>query len=552
MQFSPENLPDDIPSLKGMVISFSRENQRFCEENRHLSESQHRYEMENKLLREQVLLMKAKLFGRKSEKLSPEEESEQQLLFDEPAEELENDPDSEQAGAEQTIEVPAHTRKKAGRKPLPENLPRVIMEHDLKEEEKVCACGCTMERIGEEISEQLEVIPAKMRVIRHVRYKYACKCCEGVEDDGPTVKIAPAPEQIIPKSIATPSLLAYIFTAKFVDALPFYRQEKIFARIGVELSRTSMCTWAMKAAERCGPVLDMLHAEIRSGPLINADETTVQVLDEPGRPSTSTSYMWVFRGGPPGKPGLIYHYHPSRASEVAETFLAGYRGYVQTDGYQGYNFLQGLEGVEHVGCWAHARRKFVEVIQARGKKGKAGSADVALQYIQKIYRIEHEAKGRGLNGEELSRERERTSKPVLEEFKAWLDKKVLQTPPKGLLGKAIAYTLGQWDRLVRYVDSPYLTPDNNLAENAIRPFVVGRKNWLFSGNAQGARASAALYSLIETAKANGLEPYSYLRYLFERLPHAHAEDEYRALLPQYLSPADLVAAQQKQKTLDPE
>jgi len=194
----------------------------------------------------------------------------------------------------------------------------------------------------------------------------------------------------------------------------------------------------------------------------------------------------------------------------------------------------------------------VEVIQARGKKGKAGSADVALQYIQKIYRIEHEAKGRGLNGEELSRERERTSKPVLEEFKAWLDKKVLQTPPKGLLGKAIAYTLGQWDRLVRYVDSPYLTPDNNLAENAIRPFVVGRKNWLFSGNAQGARASAAMYSLIETAKANGLEPYSYLRYLFERLPHAHAEDECRALLPQYLSPADLVAAQQKQKTLDPE
>ena len=551
MQFNAENLPDDIPSLKGMVLSFSQENRRFCEENQRLSESQRRYEMENKLLREQVLLMKAKLFGRKSEKLSLGEESEQQLLFDEPAHDLENEQDGKQAGAEQTIEVPTHTRRKAGRKPLPEDLPRVVVEHDLKEKEKMCACGSTMERIGEEISEQLEVIPAKMRVIRHVRYKYACTCCQGVEDDGPTVKIAPAPGQIIPKSIATPSLLAYVFTAKFVDALPFYRQEKIFGRIGVELSRTSMCTWAMKVAERCGPVVEMLGAEIRSGPLINADETTVQVLDEPGRSNTSKSYMWIFRGGPPGRPGLIYQYHPSRSGEVAKAFLGGYRGYVQTDGYKGYNFLQGLDGVTHVGCWAHARRKFVEVIQARGKKGKAGSADVALQYIQSLYRIEHEAKSRGLQGEDLSRERER-SRPVLEEFKAWLDKKVLQTPPKGLLGKAIAYTLGQWDRLVRYVDSPYLTPDNNLAENAIRPFVVGRKNWLFSGNAQGARASAALYSLIETAKANGLEPYSYLRYLFERLPHAHAEDEYRALLPQYLSPADLVAAQQKQKTLDPE
>ena len=528
-----QNLPDDIPFLKGMILSFSEERQQYIERER-------RHEMENKLLREQILLMKSKIFGRKSEKLSGDEFL-QQILFDEPAGVVEDEDEQEQD--EQTIEVPAHTRRKSGRKPLPENLPRVDVEHDLSEEEKVCACGCIMDRIGQEASEKLDIIPAKMQVIRHIRYKYACKCCEGVESDGPTVKIAPVPDQIIPKGIATPGLLAHIFTAKFVDAVPFYRQEKQFARIGVELNRTSMCSWAMKVASQCAPVLKLIRAEILSGPLINADETTVQVLNEPGRSSTSKSYMWIYRGGPPGKPGLIYQYHPTRAGEVAKAFLAGYKGYVQTDGYVGYNFLVEMDGVVHVGCWAHARRKFMDVIKARGKKGKSGSADVALTYIQKLYRIDREAKNSGLEDKELCEERELKAKPVLDEFKSWLDKKIVQVPPKSLLGKAIAYTLGQWRRLIKYIDSPHLTPDNNMAENAIRPFVVGRKNWLFSGNPKGAGASAALYSLIETAKANGLEPYHYFRYLFERLPHAHTEKDYKALLPQYLDPADLVIEQ---------
>ena len=522
MHSEVENLPDDIQELKGIIASFADENRR--------------YEVENKLLREQLLLMRTKLFGRKTEKLPSAEGAIQEILFDEPAEEESEESDQK----EPLVEVPAHTRTKRGRKPLPADLPRVEVIHDLGEEEKVCGCGCKMERIGEETAEQLDIVPAKMQVIRHVRYKYACKACGGADSEGPAVKIAPVPEQIIPKSIATPGLLAYIFTAKFVDAVPFYRQEKQFERLGVDLNRTSMSNWAMRVAGQCTPIMDLLRSEILSGPLINADETTVQVLDEPGRSNGSKSYKWIFRGGPPGKPVLIYQYHPSRSGEVAKKFLEGYRGYVQTDGYTGYDYLDEQEGVVHVGCWAHARRKFMEVIQAQGKKRKAGSADVALEYIRKLYAIEKDARKRELGPDDLYLLRQQEAKKILFELKAWLDKKELQTPPKGLVGKAVAYTLGQWDRLTRYIDSGILTPDNNLVENAIRPFVVGRKIWLFSGNPEGAQASSILYSLIETAKANGLEPYLYLRYLLDRLPYAYTSEEYKALMPQHIDQATLV------------
>ena len=229
---------------------------------------------------------------------------------------------------------------------------------------------------------------------------------------------------------------------------------------------------------------------------------------------------------------------------MAADFLRGYEGYVQTDGYSGYEFLDHMPGIVHLGCMAHARRKFVEVTGAAGKKKggkkKIGSADVALSYIRKLYAIEKKARVEGLDPEAIYEVRQNESVPILHEFKKWLDDRATRTPPKGLLGKAISYTLRQWDRLIKYVDSGLLMPDNNLAENAIRPFVVGRKAWLFSGNPKGARASAALYSLIETAKANGLEPYAYLRYLFEKLPLADSTEAYKALLPQYIDKASLV------------
>lgn len=512
-------LPETVAELTEMINSLVREHER----------STH----ENNLLREEIRLLRAKLFGKKSEKPALYDESPQLSLFDMP-EPAEIEPEPE------TIEVPAHTRTKRGRKPLPEELPRVELVHDIDEADKQCGCGAPLSKIGEDVCEKLDIIPAVIRVIRHVRPKYGCRQCEGIETKNATVTIAPAPKQIIPKGIATAGLLAHILTAKFCDALPFYRQEKQFARLGVELGRATMGNWAIKAATACGPVLALLHTEIRSGPLINIDETTVQVLDEPNRSPTTKSYMWVCRGGPPDKPVIIYRYAPSRSSTVAQALLQGYKGVVQTDGYVGYDYLDHHPDVLHGGCLAHVRRKFDEAKKARGKTAtKTGGADVALHYIGALYRIESEAKKAELSAEELVKIRQEKAREIFAEFYAWLAKKKTQVVPKSLLGKAVNYALSQWARLLVYLDHGSMTPDNNRAENAIRPFVLGRKNWLFAGTPEGAQASGDLFSLIETAKANGLEPYKYLRYLFEKIPCATSEDDYRALLPSQLKPADL-------------
>jgi transposase len=513
-----KSLPNDVDALKRLVSDVYSENRVLEEENR---------------------LLRQKLFGAKSEKLT-EGERQQLYLFNE----IEaNASEEEKEQSEEEVVVPSHTRaKKRGRKALPDHLPRVERLHDLPEDQKRCGCGAVKQRIGEETSERLDIVPAKIRVIRDIRPKYACRVCEGVGDEGPTVAIAPPPPQLIPKGIATAGLLAYALTAKFVDATPFYRQAKQFERLGVELSRTTLCGWALQVAERCRPLLTLLTETVRAGPVLGCDETTVQVLDEPGRAAQTKSYMWVFRGGPPDRPAIEYRYHPTRSGQVAKDYLQGYQGLVQTDGYAGYDFLEHQPGVVHAGCWAHARRKFVEVTQAAGGKRdsrKAGSADVALATIQKLYAIEKIARDQGLTPDELRAERRTKARPLLVDFKRWLDDKAAKSPPKSLLGKAVAYTLGQWPRLLVYLDDGRLTPDNNLVENAIRPFCLGRKNWLFSATPNGAWASAALYSLIETAKANGLEPYAYLRYIFERLPLASGTEEYRRLLPQSLSPEDL-------------
>jgi transposase len=513
MSNAARTLPDDPEELKQIILATER-----------------RYEKENDLLREQIRLLQARMFGKKSEKGTAD--SGMQLpLFDMPEPEMEPEPEQ--------VEVPPHQRKKPGRKKLPESLPRETIVHDIAEQDKICSCGATLTRIGEDTCEKLDIIPAVVRVIKHVRPKYTCKKCEGLETKGPTVKIAPPPKQIIAKSIATAGLLAYILTAKFCDALPFYRQERQFERIGAEVSRANMCNWAMKAATACQPVIALLHREIRSGPLINIDETTLQVLYEPGRAPSTKSYMWVCRGGPPSRPGLLYHYAPSRSADVAKALLEGYSGVVQSDGYGGYDFLDNIQEVDHAGCLAHARRKFTDAQKAQGNNRKPGSIDIALGYIRKIYAIESQAGKKEITGEQLLTLRRDKAKPIFDDFFKWLSKKSLQVAPKSLLGKAVNYTLNEWKRLLVYLDHPFMTPDNNLAENAIRPFVIGRKNWIFSGTPDGAKASADLYSLIETAKANNLEPYKYLRYLFERIPFAKCEEDYKALLPMNLQAEQL-------------
>ena len=515
MDLDVNPLPEDTEELKQIITTL---------------------QLKYRLLEEKFLTLQHKFFARSSEKFS-EAEQKQTRLFNETEDGSEEQhPEKDD---EEVTEVPAHKRKKRGRKPLPADLPRREVIHDLTSEEAACdCCGENRPVIGEEKTEELDIIPAHIEVIRHVRKKYGPCGCEDSSGSGqPVVLTAPMPARMIPGSIASAGLLAYVLTSKFCDGLPFYRQEKIFNRIDVEISRATMCNWAIAAAGKCADLLDVMWKDARSGPLIRMDETTVQVLKEPNRPPTSKSFMWITVGYPEiDKPVVLYHYHQSRSREIPLAILSDFKGYVQTDGYAGYNAACAQPGIIHVGCFAHARRRFFE---ASKHSRKTGSAHKGLSYIQKLYAIEHELRAKELNPDEFEHLRRERVEVVLSQFRPWLEKRQEQVIPESLLGKAVNFTLREWEKLIHYLDAWYITPDNNAAEQAIRPFVVGRKAWLFSDTPRGAHASAGIYSLIETAKSNGLEPYRYLRYLFTRLPTVDSSEELNALLPYRLSPDDL-------------
>jgi transposase len=517
MKTDTSKLPDDPAELRKMLLAVMAEKQ---------------------LLEEKNSLLEALLFGRSSEKRGHKDDR-QGELFDEAEIAEGEDEIGAKSGDEEETQTVTYTRKKPKRKPLPKDLPRVEIIHDVEDHEKDCPCGCRKKCIGEEVSEKLVIKRPEVYVEKHIRPKYACRDCEGVEDDGPSVVIAPVPPQILPKTIASPELLAYIITAKFCDHLPFYRLSNILKRYDISISRATMSDWAIKIATLCAVMLDLMQKEMLSGPLICADETTVQVLGEVGRENAQKSYMWVFRGGGGScingkfeKPVVIFQYHPGRSGQIARDFLKGYKGWVQTDGYSGYNWIEATPGMKHIGCMGHARRKFTDATKAvGGKKRRSSSADVALGFIQKLYAIEKRARQKELNPAQIRALRQKKAVPVLNELKAWLDKMCIRVNPKGLLGKAIGYMLRQWPRLILYVEDGQLNIDNNLTENSIRPFCLGRKNWLFSGSPRGASSSAALYSLIETARACGHEPFAYLSHLFYQLPLCGNKDDYRKLLP---------------------
>lgn len=514
---SCEQLPDDVETLKSIISNIT------LEASEKLKTTTKTYENQIKFLEEKIRLLNHKLFGRKSEKLSPEDEL-QGRLFDEVETHSEEGDAPEK---EEVIRVSGHTRKKGGRRPLPEDLPRKDVEHDIPAEEKICACGAELSHIGDEVSEKLAVKPAEIWVERHIRHKYACKSCEGVETVGGAVKTAKLPPQIIPQGIATPSLLSFIFIGKFCDGLPLYRLEKIFSRIGIDLARSTMCGWPIDIHNRYNEFFNIFWKELIAYPLIGIDETKVQVLGEPGKKNTTLSYMWVFRGGGE-RPVVLFHYAPSRSPSEIEKYISGYEGYIQTDGYGGYEAIGAREGIIHVGCWAHARRYFYEA----GKcAGEGTFANTVVSIIRNLYAVEDEVRENKLPYDKIVEIRQEKSKPVIDKLKKLLDEKVHHIAPKSLTGKAIRYAINRWPTLEVYLTDGRIPIDNNFVENAIRPFVIGRKNWLFSGSPRGAQASAAMYSLIETAKANGLEPYWYLRYLFEKLPYAKTEEEMRVLLP---------------------
>jgi transposase len=516
-------LPDNVSELQELIAVLYKK----LEE---LEQREQQYETENKLLRERISQLTFKIYGRKFEKFSLESDSKQGLLFPDVSQESVIDEDSEC----DEIKVKSHKRKRGGRKPIPDTFPRVEVVHDLSDEEKRCGCGCEMLEIGREESEQVEMTRPRFWVTRHIRLKYACKNCEGVESEGGAVKIASMPEQLIPRSICSASLLSHIVVSKFCDSIPLYRQEKQFLRYGIAISRAKMCHWLLKVWDKCKVLDELLLRELHSGPLINMDETSFQVISESGRSASSHSYMWVSRGGAPGRCVCHYRYSPSRSGAVARQLLKGYSGYVQTDGYRGYNFLDVLLGIIHVGCWSHTRRKFVEVVKLVGKKSREGLAVQALRLIAKLYKIEHEAREAELSVDELTAKRQKESKKIVDQFESFLKKNINKVLPESLLGRAFSYSLSQMPRLRHFLKDGRIPLDNNWVENAIRPFALGRKNWLFCYSEEGAHASALYYSLIETAKANGLDPYKYMRYLFENLPAARTEEDYKKLLPQYV------------------
>lgn len=519
-------------------------------ETRKLEESARQKDQRIEQLLDYIQLLRQKRFGASSERLSKD----QLQLFDEAELEAligELEAEVEQAAAPEPAapakaDAPDADKPKPKRRSLPAHLKRVERIIDLADADKA-RLGDDWVLIGYEEAEQLAVIARQYYVVRTKRAKYA-PVNDQVDVAEQGVIIAPRAPQILPKAIGHSSLIAAVVTAKYVDGIPLYRQEKGFAREHIELSRQTMSGWIVQLNAPLAPLMALLKQRLFAGRVIQIDETRLQVLNEPGRENTQHSYMWVYRGGPPDKPVIWYQYAESKSAEVPREFLfpsgatdpphlgpgsAGF--YIQSDGYAVYHLLAKEPSViGHMACFAHVRRKFFEAAQSRKKTGAAHQM-VAL--IGKLYQIERAIKA--ASPEERKVARTQHAAPVLETIKAWLDEKVTHTVPGGLLGKAIHYALNLWPVLTTYLEDGHLEIDNNLTENAIRPFVVGRNGWLFSGSPQGAEASATLYTLVETAKACGLEPHAYLTYLFEHLPTASTPEALRALLPGNLTMQDL-------------
>jgi transposase len=484
-------------------------------------------ESENGMLREKLKLALFRQFGKGVERYTG---TGQLPLFD-------GGETGEPGRVEKPVETETiqYTRRKGGRKPIDEKIPRKEVVIDIGEEEKQCACGSPLVCIGEDIVERLVIVPEQVYVIRYHIKKYACHECEGSGDEEkPAVRSGKVPGNIMPGSIASAELLSYIFTKKYCDYVPYYRQEGGFGRIGVEISRQNMSNWQIKTMEKVQPLLGLIKEHIRSGNVVQMDETPMKVMAEPGRENGRTSRMWLARGGPPGKPALWYEYQETREKKHITELLHGFSGYLQSDGYSSYESAAGkeLEGVIHVGCFAHVRRHFYE---AKKITTKAGLADEALLRIQGIYKSEHELRKKLEKGEIDAQgfvaKRRKACGPQLTALHGWLLANREAVPPTSKIGSAISYTLGIWPSLPRYLEDWQLTPDNNACERGIRPFVMGRKNWVMSGSPSGAKSSCELYTLVETAKANNWNPLKYLTKVFELAAEMDSEDDWSRLLP---------------------
>ena len=518
------------PAAKaGETITISREEyERLLEENNALNR-------QLDWLMEQLRLMRIKKYGPSSEKrlLNDEELYEQLSLVFNEAEAYQ--PKEEKESGSQ---VSGYTRTKRSSRVeeiLPEHVPVDVVEHRIPEVEQTCPdCGGSMEEIGKEVRRRLVIIPAQVRIREDRYYTYDCRKCteEGIQTSVvKTGKESP----VIPGSYATAEAIAHIATQKFVMGSPLYRQEKEWNRAGVQLSRQTMSNWVLRVAEDwLRPIYDHLHRQLLQREVLHADETTLQVLKLEGQTARSKCYMWLYRtGGDAEHPIVLYEYQQNRKAENAEAFLKGFTGWLHADGYSGYHRLP--ENIRVVGCWAHLRRKFDEAVNALPKEQQVGcTALEGLQYCNILFAIEKELAD--LPPEERYIQRLARSKPVMDALLAWAETKT--APPKSSLGKALYYLREQWPYLIRFLEDGRLEISNNRAERSIKPFVMGRKNWLFANTEGGAQSSAIVYSLIETARENNLDPYRYLVHVFSKAPGLAVTDKNWAakLLPENIPP----------------
>jgi len=462
-------------------------------------------------LQEKLARLQKTMFGPSSEKRRYvlKDNPNQLSLFNEA--ELEAD---KHAPEPTQVSVKGYTRKpKRTKEELAEELPVEEILCELEEDEFKCQnCGSSLRPLGKEtVREEIEFIPAQVKLIRYVRFSYVCENCEKEADEATIVK-APVPQPVIKKSLASPSSVAHVMYQKYVNGMPLYRQEKDWANQGVMLSRATLANWIIRSAQDwLLPLWEEMKSYLLKQPVIHADETVIQVLKEEGKKPSSESRMWVYCSGNTGSPPVIlYEYQPTRSGEHARRFLAGFKGYLQTDGYNGYNKVP---DVTRCGCWAHVRRKFEEAMPRDGDKS-GSTATIGFDYCNRLFVIEEQLKD--LSPEERKKKRQELSKPVLEAYWSWL--KTINPLQGSKLGKAVDYSFHQRDALHTFLKDGRIEISNNRAENAIRPFVMGRKAWLFADTKKGAMASAIVYSIVETAKANNLNVYQYLTHIFRTMP----------------------------------
>jgi transposase len=491
------------------------------------------------LLEEELRWWKAQIFGRSAQHHSADVSADQKLLFNE-AEVLAAIEAADAAHANRATTIAAHARKPhtGGRKAIPKEFPRKIIEHDLDEHEKCCPHdGTPLERFGEQTSERYGYRRAKIWVEHHVRPTYGCPSCRGA------VKTASVPPQLLPKTNAGASLLAHLVANKFVDGIPIYRTCGQLERLGLDLSPGTAGTWVNSAADKASAMIELMHERLLSVSYLHMDETYLQVLKSEKAPS-STHFMAVRTGGPPGQRIVLFNYMASRTVEALKKLLIGpngpYTGKLLTDGLDLYDSVAEALHLRHYGCLNHCRQYFDKAVKVTELPSGRGLARVALEdYLGKVYGIERKVKELRKAAErsatsalpQILELRQTHAAPIMAAFKRWVEDLLPGVPPKTALGKALAYTTRQWEKLQKFLTDPEMPADNNYCENQIRPFAVGRRAWLFADSHVGANASAKLFSLVMTCRVNGIEPYAYLCYLFEELPKAATAAQLEALLP---------------------